>query len=117
MNLMTTILIWISGVSFLFYGISYFKSTHLQQEFVRYGLQKFGPLTAILELLGAVGLLVGLVSPLILILASGGLTLLMLLGFGVRMKIGDGFWLSLPSFLFMLLNGYICYVTWHRYTA
>lgn len=117
MNLMTTILIWISGVSFLFYGISYFKSAHLQQEFVRYGLQKFGPLTAILELLGAVGLLVGLVSPLILILASGGLTLLMLLGFGVRMKIGDGFWLSLPSFLFMLLNGYICYVTWHRYTA
>ncbi len=117
MNLMTTILIWISSISFLFYGISYFKSAHLQQEFVRYGLQKFGPLTAVLELLGAVGLLVGFASPLILLLASGGLTLLMLLGFGVRMKIGDGFWLSLPSFLFMLLNGYICYVTWQNYTA
>ena len=114
---MTTILIWFYSISFLFYGISYFKSAHLQQEFVRYGLQKFGSLTAVLELLGAVGLLVGMVSPLILILASGGLALLMLLGFGVRMKIGDGFWLSLPSFLFMLLNGYICYATWRSYTA
>ena len=114
---MTTILIWISSISFLFYGISYFTSAHLQQEFVRYGLQKFGTLTAVLEILGAVGLLVGLLSPRILILASGGLALLMLLGFGVRMKIGDGFWLSLPSFLFMLLNGYICYAAWHSYAS
>ena len=117
MSIMTTVLIWISSSSFLFYGISYFKSAHLQQEFVRYGLQKFGPLTAVLELLGAIGLLVGLISPLILLLASGGLALLMLLGFGVRMKIRDGLWLSLPSFLFMLLNGYICYVAWQRYTV
>ncbi|MDJ0367449.1 DoxX family protein [Hymenobacter sp. H14-R3] len=114
---MTTVLIWISSSAFLFYGISYFKSAQLQQEFVRYGLQKFGPLTAVLEILGAVGLLVGLVAPPILIFASGGLTLLMLLGFGVRVKIRDGFWLSLPSFLFMLLNGYICYVAWQSYTA
>lgn len=49
---MTTILIWISSISFLFYGVSYFTSAKLQQEFVRYGLQKFGPLTAVLELLG-----------------------------------------------------------------
>lgn len=59
----------------------------------------------------------GFSSPLILLLASGGLAVLMLLGFGVRLKIGDGFWLSLPSFLFMLLNGYLCYVAWQRYTA
>lgn len=114
---MTTALIWISSISFLFYGVSYFISAKLQQEFVRYGLQKFGPLTAVLELLGGVGLLVGFSSPLILLLASGGLAVLMLLGFGVRLKIGDGFWLSLPSFLFMLLNGYLCYVAWQRYTA
>lgn len=109
---MTTFLIWISSISFLFYGFNYFISAQLQQEFVRYRLQKFGPLTAVLEILGAVGLLVGLILPPVLIFASGGLALLMLLGFGVRMKIRDGFWLSMPSFLFMLLNGYICYVTW-----
>lgn len=109
---MTTVLIWFSSLSFLFYGISYFTSQHLKDEFTRYGLAKFGALTAILEILGAMGLIVGLYfAPLILSLASGGLALLMLLGFGVRMKIKDGLWLSLPSFLFMLLNGYILYTS------
>ena len=112
---MTTILIWLSALSFLFYGVSYFTSQKLKDEFKRYGLAKFGPLTAVLEILGALGLLVGLQVPLILSVASGGLAVLMLLGFGVRMKIKDGFWLSLPSFLFMLLNAYIFYVSLRAY--
>jgi len=40
----------------------------------------------------------------ILLFSSGGLTLLMLLGFIVRLKVKDGFWLSFPSFFFMILN-------------
>ncbi|GAA3951965.1 DoxX family protein [Hymenobacter algoricola] len=112
---MTTILIGLSALSFLFYGISYFTSQKLKDEFKRYGLAKFGPLTAVLEILGAVGLVVGLRVPLILSVASGGLALLMLLGFGVRVKIKDGFWLSLPSFLFMLLNAYIFYESLRAY--
>ena len=108
---MTTILIGLSALSFLFYGISYFTSQKLKDEFKRYGLAKFGPLTAGLEILGALGLVVGLWVPLILSVASGGLALLMLLGFGVRLKIRDGFWLALPSFLFMLLNAYIFYAS------
>ena len=112
---MTTILIWLSAISFLFYGVSYFTSQKLKDEFKRYGLAKFGPLTAVLEILGALGLLVGLQVPLILSVASGGLAVLMLLGFGVRMKIKDGFWLSLPSFLFMLLNAYIFYESLRAY--
>ena len=112
---MTTILIWLSALSFLFYGVSYFTSQKLKDEFKRYGLAKFGPLTAVLEILGVLGLLVGLQVPLILSVASGGLAVLMLLGFGVRMKIKDGFWLSLPSFLFMLLNAYIFYASLRAY--
>jgi hypothetical protein len=106
---MNTISIWLSSISFLFFGISYFNSQYLKDEFKRYGLERFGPLTATLQILGAVGLLVGFKVPLIMSVASGGLALLMLLGFGVRIKIKDGFWLSLPSLLFALLNGYILY--------
>lgn len=106
---MNTLAIWLSSISFLFFGIHYFTSQYLKDEFKRYGLEKFGPLTATLQILGAVGLVVGLKVPLILSVASGGLALLMLLGFGVRLKIKDGFWLSMPSFLFALLNGYILY--------
>lgn len=111
----TTILIWLSALSFLFYGVSYFTSQKLKDEFKRYGLAKFGPLTAVLEILGGLGLLVGLQVPLILSVASGGLAVLMLMGFGVRLKIKDGFWLSLPSFLFMLLNAYLFYVSLRAY--
>ena len=111
----TLALIWLSSISFLFYGVSYFVSRHLQDEFRRFGLAKFGPLTGVLEILGAIGLLVGLWVPLILVVAAGGLSLLMLLGFGVRLKIKDGFWASLPSFLFMLVNAWIFYAAFRAF--
>lgn len=79
----------------------------MKNEFKRFGLEKFATLTGVLELLGGIGMLAGLKFSFILLISSGGLALLMLLGFGVRLKIKDGFWLSMPSLFFMLLNLYI----------
>jgi hypothetical protein len=104
-----TFLILLSSISFIAYGISYFTSPHMKAEFERFGLAKWGLLTIFLELLGATGLLVGLVYNPILMLASGGLTLLMFFGLLVRVKMRDGIWVSMPAFLFMLINGYIFY--------
>lgn len=73
----------------------------MQDEFKRFGLEKLIQWTALLELLGGLGLLVGLKINFILSISSGGLALLMLLGLSVRIKIKDGFWLSFPSFFFM----------------
>lgn len=82
----------------------------MKAEFKRFGLEKFGAFTAILEILGAVGLLVGLRFHPVLIVSAGGLTMLMLLGVGVRLKMKDSFWVSLPALLFLLLNAYILYL-------
>jgi hypothetical protein len=79
----------------------------MRNEFKRFGLEKFTTLTGILELLGGVGLLVGLKFHFVLLISSGGLALLMLLGFGVRLKMKDGLWLSSPSLFFMLMNSYV----------
>lgn len=79
----------------------------MKSEFERFGLERFGPLTAVLELLGGLGLLIGLKFPLILMLSSGGLTLLMLLGIGVRIKVKDSLLITFPAILFMFLNGFI----------
>jgi hypothetical protein len=49
-------------------------------------LGKFGTLTAILEIVGAIGLLVGLLYNAILLISSGGLALCFL-GVGVRLKL------------------------------
>ena len=99
-----------SAVSFLFYGSSFFLRSGMKEEFQRYGLDPFRKLIGLLQLLGGAGLLVGFAWRPALIVASGGLCLLMLIGFGVRLKMKDGFWESMPSFIFMLLNGYICFV-------
>ncbi len=104
------ILTLFSAAAFLFYGFSFFASSGMEEEFERYGLPKFRKLIGCLQLLGGAGLLVGLAWQPALVTASGGLSLLMLIGFGVRVKMKDGFLSSLPSFIFMLLNGYICFM-------
>lgn len=105
------VLILISSLSFMSYGIAYFKSPQMKSEFKRFGLEKVGTLTAVLELLGAVGLLVGLKMPLILLISAGGLTILMFLGVVVRIKVKDSLWISLPALFFMILNSCIFFMS------
>ena len=81
----------------------------MNSEFKRFRLEKAGTLTAVLELLGAVGLLVGLKINLILLISAGGLATLMFLGIAIRIKIKDSLWISLPALFFMILNSYIFY--------
>ena len=79
----------------------------MKKEFKRFGLEKLGLLTVILELLGALGLLIGLKFNILLIIASLGLALLMFFGLIVRMRLKDNLWVSLPALFYMLLNAYI----------
>ena len=72
----------------------------MKSEFKRFGLEKAGTLTAVLELLGTVGLLVGLKMQLILLISAGGLAILMFLGFAIRIKVKDSLWKSLPALFF-----------------
>ena len=100
----------LSSFSFLFYGISYFVSPHMKNEFKRFKLEKLGLLTIVLEIVGALGLLIGLWYQPLLLLSSGGLALLMFLGVLVRLKLKDSLWITLPALFYMVLNGYIFYL-------
>lgn len=74
-------------------------------EFDRYGLARFRKMTGYLQLLGATGLLIGWAfSPLIGLLAAIGLSVQMLMGFTVRLRIRDSFYQCVPSVVFMWLN-------------
>lgn len=105
------ILILISSSSFIVYGIAYFTSPNMKNEFRRFGLKKLGLLIALLELTGAVGLIVGFWLNSILLISSGGLAILMFLGSVVRLKIRDSLLVTSPAFFYMLLNTYIFYKT------
>ncbi|MEQ8908658.1 MAG: DoxX family protein [Vicingaceae bacterium] len=104
-----------TAISFLFYGSNCLISNFLKEEFKRFGLAKFRRLTGILQLFGAIGLLVGLLHPRIGVLASAGLALLMVMGFYTRIRIKDSFKESFPSLLFIFINAFILVGFLHYY--
>ena len=112
MNLLS-VLVWFSSISFLYFGFGCFFSKFITSEFQRYGLPKYRKLTGLLQLIGALGLLLGLYkSNVLLLVASAGLFLLMLAGFIVRIKVRDNFFKSSPAFVFAVINGLIAVKTY-----
>jgi hypothetical protein len=94
------------GISFVYFGISCFTSKYMEGEYIRYGLAQHRILVGFLQILGGMGLLLGwYLSPSLACLASFGLFLLMVMGFGLRIKIRDGFWATLPSLGYAILSG------------
>jgi len=79
----------------------------MKDEFKRLNLEKIGLLTITLELMGSIGLLVGILYNPILLISSGGLSLLMFIAILFRLKSKDTLWVSLPALFYMLLNFYI----------
>lgn len=108
---MLPLLIGFSALSFFGYGLACIWSPHMQIEFTRYGLARFRVMVGTLQVLGAIGLLVGYAYPLVTLLASAGLALQMLLGVGVRIKIKDSILQTTPAFAYFLLNSYIAVET------
>ncbi|MDO6851673.1 hypothetical protein COE08_00990 [Priestia megaterium] len=58
----------------------------------------------ICELLGAIGLLVGFWKPKMVLLASGGLTLLMAGAVFSHLKAGQGLGVAMPALVFLILS-------------
>lgn len=103
-------LTFFSSFSFVFFGFGCFFSPRMKSEFKRYGLNKQRTIVGLLQLTGAAGLLLGYYYNSILeIMSALGLCILMVLGFGVRLKIKDSFLQSSPSLIYAVINGYIFY--------
>lgn len=103
-----TFLVLFSSLSFLFFGISCLLTEQMRNEFIRYGLSKHLKVIGTLQIIGALGLGLGyLYLPYLSVVAAVGLSILMLFGFGVRLKIKDSFVQSAPSILYAIINGYI----------
>jgi hypothetical protein len=109
-----TLLVCADGVAFLIYGGLCLSSLSMVEDFHRFGLERLRMLTGLLEVLGGSGLLVGLKWPPALSISSAGLCLLMLIAFGVRLKMHDSLGQSLPSLTLMLANAYLLVKTFER---
>ena len=107
----STTAVVVSAALFLVYGLLCLFSNGMQEEFSRYGLSRFRRLTGALEVLGGAGLLVGLLVPTIMLVASGGLALLMLLGIIARIRVRDPLLEMLPAFVLLVMNVFIFITT------
>jgi len=94
----------LSGLSFVFFGLACFYSDVFINEFSRYGLADYRKMVGCFELLGGMGCIVGIFKKKILIVSSLGLSLMMLMGVAVRIKINDTLIQTLPAILYFIIN-------------
>ena len=107
MNMLYQALKALSILLFLFYGVSVLVSDAMMEEFQRFNLARFRKLTGVLEVLGALGLILGYFQPVFVAIAAGGLTLLMAAGVVVRFRCKDSVVDALPALVMMLMNLFI----------
>jgi uncharacterized membrane protein YphA (DoxX/SURF4 family) len=101
----------ISAAAFFFYGVHCLVSPSMGVEFERYGVPKLRVLTAVLEIVGALGLLLG-PTPQWVGAAATGLCALMIAALIVRVRIEDPWHLMLPAFILLLGNGWLAARGW-----
>jgi len=103
-----TLATFFSGLSFLFFGTACLNSSHMKDEFIRFGHDRQRVLIGCLQLLGGLGVLAGYwQSPFLAFFASAGLCLMMVFGFLLRLKIRDSFLAASPAFSYAALNLYL----------
>ncbi len=78
-------------------------------EYARWGYKNQRILLGCLQLLGGAGLLIGIVNPILLSVASFLLTFMMITAIFVRIKIKDSFVQTLPATFYTVLNFIILY--------
>ena len=99
-----------SSTTFLFYGIACLSFEGMKRDFERFGLSRLRILTGALEVLGALGLIVGQLWPPLVPLSAGGLALMMLVGVATRIRVLDSLAQALPALVLMGLN---LFIAWH----
>ncbi len=95
------------GLAFVFWGASLLTSSAMVVDFERFGLTSFRTMTGILEILGGLGVLVGVRYPGLATVAAAGLCVLMLLGVLVRLRAGDGPVQAVPAAVLCVVNAWI----------
>ena len=102
-------LLLFSAVSFIVYGINSFFSKRMISEYERWGYKNQRIILGCCQLLGGLGLLIGLIVPLLLSVTSFLLTCMMLTAVIVRIQIKESFVKMLPALLYVAVNSIIFY--------
>tara|TARA_B100000401_G_C52631237_1_gene636103 strand:+ start:120 stop:458 length:339 start_codon:yes stop_codon:yes gene_type:complete len=104
---METAIILFTGISFIIYGINSFYSKRMISEFKRWGYKKHRKTISSLQILGGLGLVIGLQINIILIASSLCLSIMMFFAIIVRVRIKDNVARILPAITYLMLSSLI----------
>ena len=107
MNL--TLVILFTAISFIIYVYSSFVSRRMKSEYARWGYSDQRKIVGFLQLLGGLGLLIGIKIDILLILTSFCFILMMNMAIFIRIKIKDNIVDILPAITYLFLNILILY--------
>ncbi len=93
-----------TSLSFIVYGYSSFVSRRMKSEFKRWGFSKQRKLVGFLQLVGGLGLFIGLKINLLLILTSLCFIIMMSSAIIIRIKIKDNITDILPAITYLFLS-------------
>ena len=96
-----------SAISFILYGINSFFSKRMILEYERWGFGNQRIVLGCCQLLGGLGLLIGLIVPLLLSIASFMLMCMMITAVMVRIKIKESFVKTLPALCYVVINLFV----------
>ena len=98
-----------SALSFIFYGINSFFTKRMVSEYARWGYSDHRILLGCIQLLGGIGLLIGITNSVLLSVTSFLLTFMMITAIFVRIKIKDSLINMFPAIFYSLINFIILY--------
>jgi uncharacterized membrane protein YphA (DoxX/SURF4 family) len=107
MNLSLIVAQAVSALGFLAYGAASLTTRRMRDEFTRFGLPHLRVLTACLQIAAGTGLLLGYQYPVCALLSASGLSFMMLVAVGVRVKIKDPLSGFFQALVCLLLNLFI----------
>lgn len=98
-----------SAISFVIYSLHSVFSKRMILEFSRWGIGNLRILVASFQMLGGIGLLLGMYNIWLLCLVSFFLTLMMIIAIIIRIRVRDSFLLTVPALMYALLSFIIFY--------
>jgi len=107
MNL--TLVVIFTAVSFIIYGYSSFISRRMISEYARWGYNNQRKIVGSLQLLGGIGLILGLKINVLLITTSFCFIMMMTMAIFIRVKIKDNITDVLPAITYLFLSILIFY--------
>ena len=105
------VLILFSSISFIIYSLLSIFSKRMIQEFSRWGFGNLRILVASFQMLGGIGLLLGLYNIWLLCLVSFLLIFMMIYAVIIRIRVKDSFLMTLPAIIYALVNSIIFYIS------